>query len=42
MNTTTPIDGSGKGYIRLYRQLLDHPLRLSRKVRQPVKTLLTV
>jgi hypothetical protein len=23
---TTPIDGSGKGYIRLYRQLLEHPL----------------
>jgi hypothetical protein len=26
MNTTTPIDGSGKGYIRLHRKLLDHPL----------------
>ena len=26
MNTTTPIDGSGKGYIRLHRKLLEHPL----------------
>jgi hypothetical protein len=26
MSTTTPIDGSGKGYIRLHRKLLEHPL----------------
>lgn len=26
MSTTTPIDGSGKGYIQLYRSLLDHSL----------------
>jgi hypothetical protein len=26
MSTPTPIDGSGKGYIRLYRKMLDNPL----------------
>ncbi len=26
MNTTTSIDASGKGYIRLHRKLLEHPL----------------
>jgi hypothetical protein len=26
MSAAIPIDGSGKGYVRLYRKLLDHPL----------------
>jgi hypothetical protein len=26
MNTSAPIDGSGKGYIRVHRKLLEHPL----------------
>jgi hypothetical protein len=30
MNGVTPIDGSGKGYVRLYRKLLDHPLFTSK------------